>query len=145
MQLVQNIKEAFSPREYPGDDCLLLPGDDEGEGQLFFGKDWRELTYEQLELRTFVLLCFTPDAFCYFLPAYLIASVENPDSGLADEVLERLFPPKNDPTRPSFCAWWGKLSPAQKQVVLGVVRFHAARDDSMRPGFVEALERACKS
>ena len=101
MELVHEIKRVFSERTYPGDEHLLLPGDDEGEGHLFIGADWQIIERGQLEMRTFVLNCFTPDAFCYFLPAYLIASIENPTSGLADVILEKISPPKNDLKRPS--------------------------------------------
>ena len=145
MKLVQNIMGAFSERDYPGDDHLLLPVDDEGEGQLFVGMNWRDLDYEKLELRTFVLHCFTPDAFCYFLPAYLVACTEKPDSGLSDVVLERISPPKNDTTRPSFSEWWEKLSSSQKHVIMEVVKFHEARGTIMRPGIVKAFEHACET
>lgn len=144
MNLVANIRRVFSEREYPGDTNIVKKGDHEGDGELFVGATWGQLDYREMERRTFVLHCFTTAGFCYFLPAYLIASVELPLSGMADAVLFRMRPPKNDTGRNSFVEWWSLLSVKQKQVIVEVVKFHVAKGAIVRPGAIEALENACK-
>ena len=145
MNLVGDIQRAFSEREYPGDAHVLLPVDDEGEGGLFIGTTWPELDSAQLELRTFVLHCFTAAGFCYFLPAYLIASIRAPMTGLPDSIIDRVCPPKNDINRRSFVEWWSFLSHPQRRAILDIVRYHVGRGAVVRPGAIEALERACET
>jgi hypothetical protein len=45
------------------------------EARQYNGKDWRELDAAFLKKNSDAIYAFTPEAFCYYLPAYLIAGM----------------------------------------------------------------------
>lgn len=71
------IEEPFSDVPYPGDDNITNhPGCLECEEirEYFRGKSWRDL--ESLDLYPYqALSLFTPEAFHYFLPGYMLATL----------------------------------------------------------------------
>ena len=61
-------------QEFPVSNLPLLPivsTDAEGEDEYFQGKKWTEISSKVLEYNTFILNCFTPKAFVYYLPSYM--------------------------------------------------------------------------
>jgi len=108
------IRTAFLPASSPADDpiVLALPGDDPECDQIlkaFGGRDWKEVSSETVRKFADALPLFTPAAFRYYLPAYMLASLEEgggepfsnaePDSGfdngdVMDFVLFRLTLPE---------------------------------------------------
>ena len=84
--LVAQIESAFAATPYPGDDriCDPSPGDEEvAEYALEFrGARWDRLHPEFLAYHDAAISFFTPEAFRYFLPAYLIADLRAPDIGI---------------------------------------------------------------
>lgn len=95
--VIEEIKLAWDGVPYPGDDNIFTPHsyDDEGITEYFRGTTWEGHSAKSLlghasAISTF----FTPIAYHYWLPAYLIATIENPkelDAGL-DCLVSSLFP-----------------------------------------------------
>lgn len=91
--LIQMIAEAFKDRLRPCDDDIThcsydtkYGGSYEGPcweceqmAEYFRGRSWRDLSAEELRVNGQADCLFTVEAYCYFLPAYLIAAVRNPD------------------------------------------------------------------
>ena len=79
--VIELIREAFGGNVYPGD--AFLQGSFEGcepyeEVGFFRGKmDWRTLDAEMLDARYSALSFFSEAGFRFFLPAYLIADLQD--------------------------------------------------------------------
>ena len=141
IQLRTLITDAFPLERGFHNSELLLPGNDaECEEEVFTGSQWWDLHTADLISRTFILHYFTPTAFCYFLPAYLLASIEISASGLTDAIMDRVSPPKNDTSRPSFQEWWGLLSKEQRRSLIETMRYHVKRGNIIDTGACMALE-----
>ena len=78
--LVRQIRSAFSDVEYPGDDGIVPdhvgwdPDVDE-VGEAFAGKRWQDVTSEDIASQRDGLCFMTPEAFRFYLPAYLLACI----------------------------------------------------------------------
>lgn len=74
------IRKAFARTPYPGDEKLVIAraGEDPECDQIaesFRGKNWRELPAGVIRGFADSLPLFTPAAFRYYLPAYMLASL----------------------------------------------------------------------
>src|SRR5688500_17074375 len=70
------IERAWRDARYPGDDQICTPTyDDEGVGAYFRGRSWQGHAVSALRYHSVGLSFFTPEAFCYYLPAYLLAVI----------------------------------------------------------------------
>ncbi len=120
--LAIEVDRAFADARYPAGDAISqAPENDEGTAEYFKGKHWRDIDRSDLMRRRFALVAFTPAAFAYFLPTYLLACLES-DRAPLDSLLPALTPPKNNPKRPSYWAWWSLLSADQRRVVIKCLR-----------------------
>ena len=104
--VVEVIEDVFATGIYPGDYNLVTGDttkDPEAEWiyQNLKGKNWKQLLHELENLeggdlyRYHIVYSFTtPDAYCYYLPAYLIVSLdfERVDT-VGDYLLSSLTPP----------------------------------------------------
>jgi hypothetical protein len=77
MSLIQQIEVAFESRARPREVTPRWhPDTSEYEEALRFkGQDWKALGATFLRKNSDALYALTPDAFCYYLPAFLIAGV----------------------------------------------------------------------
>lgn len=74
------IRKAWKSATYPGDEHVFLPGANEDFTEYFFGTTWEGHSAESLRWHCVSFRWFfTPIAYLYWLPAYLIASVEDPE------------------------------------------------------------------
>jgi hypothetical protein len=88
-ELCQYIEESFSDAPKPAPGTLSLPTyDDEGTNAFFGGTDWRSHTVLELRQHDFALTVFTPIAFRYYLPAFLLCSIRHPEE--ADIIPEHI-------------------------------------------------------
>ncbi len=98
--LLQVINEAFVNVPFPKAEELAASGGDEAsaEANAFRGKLWHELSAGFLHRNRDALFWFTPEAFHYYLPAYLTACVETEDINAlyVHNVLSFLRPPENE-------------------------------------------------
>jgi hypothetical protein len=99
--IAREIEDAFATVTYPGDDKLVRypdyhESDDVVEG--FRGKHWRDMSLDVLSEHWFALGLFSPEAFRFYLPCFLIAALLHSDvTGILWEtVFLRLTPPASD-------------------------------------------------
>jgi hypothetical protein len=164
--LAARIKKAFADVPHPDDDRLVDdPRHWEG-GQFareFAGKDWKTLPLEFLSDNLFSLHYFTPEAFRYYLPAYLLAALRKlsdaeaqTGAGNIEHTVSCCLHPdwcvagwmtqeQTDVARGKFRARVSGLTLAQKVVVRDYVRWwdqHFGRSnwqkaDALAAGFAE--------
>ena len=86
-RLRSEILETFSSTAYPGDDKIVPHQDGldhEGVYEAFNGVDWQKVNWEWLKTHYSTptgdpLLFMTPEAYRYYLPAYLLISIDSYD------------------------------------------------------------------
>jgi hypothetical protein len=85
MALKQTIETAFAEVPYPGDDnitrCPYHCAECRRIADFFKGKTWPDLTLEGLRAHHVALSLFTPEAFHYFLPAFMLVSMVSYEKG----------------------------------------------------------------
>lgn len=130
--LVREIEGAFANVEYPGDEKLVY--DTSGKhlecvevADALRGKNWRELSVEELRYSPSNLHFMTPEAVHYYLPAYLRASMLSYDeAGAVPETLLWILksPPatRTDDQR-AFASFADRLTPRQKAVIRSFLEF----------------------
>jgi hypothetical protein len=85
MALKQTIEKAFRDVPYPGDDnitrCPYNCAECRRVATFFKGKEWTG--HDAVELRAYhvALSLFTPEAFHYFLPAFMLVSLDHYEKG----------------------------------------------------------------
>jgi hypothetical protein len=85
MPLKDTIEKAFAGVEYPGDSnitrCPYNCSECRRIAAFFKDKTWVGHTMEDLRLHHVALTLFTPEAFHYFLPAFMLVSLEKYEKG----------------------------------------------------------------
>jgi hypothetical protein len=151
--LIALIEAAFDMRPCPVDEDITRCTYDKKNGgafdgpcwecvemaAFFRGQSWRNLTGEDLRQEGQADSLFTVPAYCYFLPAFLIAAVREPeDADVCVDHLAYRFGPKSDDK-------WGqdravqvaaKLTAAERDATLAYFRFAVSRDGDF-DGYIE--------
>jgi len=88
--VIRQIEDAWADAPYPGDENIFTPDsyDDEDIGNYFHGTTWRGHDPVALRAHGSAFTFFTPAAFHYWLPAFMLAAIENPDA--ADVILDQI-------------------------------------------------------
>jgi hypothetical protein len=85
MALKQTIETAFKDVPYPGDNnitrCPYHCSECRRIAEFFKGKTWEGHTIEELRNYHVALSLFTPEAFHYFLPAFMLVSMVSYERG----------------------------------------------------------------
>jgi hypothetical protein len=113
------IERSFAQVPRPSDEDLVeSPGHEELEDtEPFRGKAWDEIGHPTLLRHQYALFWFTPEAFHYFLPAFLCAALDNPGSLYTTTILQFLSP-TDDKTLATFAKErWSLLTDAQIQAL----------------------------
>jgi hypothetical protein len=127
MSLRETIKEAFADVPYPGDKnitrCPYHCKPCEEISEYFKGKGWEGHSVEDLRDHHTALSLFTPEAFHYFLPAYMLASIESYDKTdiLPDSI--RFHFEFNLDHRDHFLVRLSKFSEAQRNAIVEFLRY----------------------
>lgn len=80
--IAHEVEEAFADVPYPGDDKLLrysFSVDNDTVLESFRGKHWKEISPEELQLNEAHLSLFSPEAFCFFLPSFMVGALLHPE------------------------------------------------------------------
>ena len=98
--LIQEIEQAFADASYPKGSNLVEDDSLWGSFKLqqdFHGKLWNDVSLELLLKYSVSLSRFTPQAFCYFLPAYILAALLYPieSDTIGENIIFNLAPPDN--------------------------------------------------
>jgi hypothetical protein len=132
------VRQAFAGSKPPAGE-LISTCNDEGASEALSGRSWEHVSPGQLQQHSAAVNFLAPPAFAYYLPAFMLASLS--DAGVRDSLLSKLLPPKADPTRPSFAAWWQLLSGPQKAAVVAFVEHFEGTGLFLDSASVEALKR----
>jgi hypothetical protein len=137
-EIVRDIEAAFADAPYPGDDNINLSehfGAAEDMIRCFKGRQWTEISAEELSDQRFAIFHFTPEAFRFFLPAYMRANLlVGPE--VMDTAWELTFgslaPPEEGDTEGAvrYMARMEKLTPAERAAVRAYVDLYVAIETS---------------
>lgn len=123
-EIIQLIEDAWHAVPYPGDDKIFTPDsyDDEDIVNYFSGTTWRGHSPANLRAHSSAFTFFTPEAFHYWLPAFMIAAIQSPEEadvilGYIARSLDGSYAPKR----------WPLFSSAQRDAVAGYFRFQIER------------------
>jgi hypothetical protein len=97
--LSRQIQDAFAATPYPGDERIGGFGYFSREVQVAFrGHGWRDLSAEVLFWHRWDIFLLTPEAFRYYAPAYMLASLYYHDEmdSLPDNLLFCLTPQREE-------------------------------------------------
>ncbi len=78
MDVRRTIEEAFAKTPRPKGKLVDTDAWDEGTSKYFANKTWRGHPVRDLRYHEGSMCFFTPEAHRYFLPAFMIATLENP-------------------------------------------------------------------
>ena len=119
-EVIQQIEIAWRDVPYPGDDNIFTPDsyDDEDIVNYFGGTTWRGHDPAKLRAHSSAFTFFTPEAFHYWLPAFMIAEIENPaEADVIGDYIPWSLSNKYAPQR------WPLFSQAQRNAVASYLRF----------------------
>jgi hypothetical protein len=107
--LAELIREAFVSVEYPGDDRLVYDTSGghlecDGVAAAFKGKRWAELSVDFLRRHADSIFFFTPEAYRFYLPAYLLSIIGSyrESDVMPVTVLHSLTPPEGSTRNTPF-------------------------------------------
>jgi uncharacterized protein DUF6714 len=128
--LSQAIGDAFSTTAYPGDDRLVY--DTSGAhlecnqvAEAFRGLQWQDVSVDLLLNQPDSLFFFTPEAYRYYLPAFMIAAVQSyADMDIVViNLVHTLIPPAKGQDHNRFEARMQGLNPRQRSAVRRFLEF----------------------
>lgn len=132
--VISLIEKAFADLPHPGDTLLHSSCQDDTDIRPFYGiQDWREASSQMIEREDAALCFFSPAAFRYFLPAYLIWTLNNYDTSESPTVNSTIY--SLDPTsaradlQPFMRSKYSLLSQAQRHAVIAFLEHMSARPD----------------
>jgi hypothetical protein len=100
--VIEAIRKAFEPEQYPGDENLAYTGQDDYEIDLikqnFAGHPWQNLDKDFMVGNRDSIHFFSKHAFKYYLPAFMIAIIEDFDKldDLPDIIIGKLLVPERE-------------------------------------------------
>jgi len=128
--LAAKIAQHFRDVPYPGDACLVALSDRCDPERLeiqsaFEGKSWRDLPLDFLRYHHESLFLFTPAAYQFYLPAYLLActlSYEAAGNILSSVVFSLTLPVGFGIERTRFLDRMSRFSSSQKKTITAFLR-----------------------
>ena len=123
--LKQQIQDAFAGAPRPEDDRIAYnPNYWEGDelAQAFKGRHWMDLTHAELQYHSASFL--SHEGFRYYLPAYLMAALDDYGNLLQHTVYGLMLREDSSPEHQELRAWelerFNRLSSIEKRAVQGV-------------------------
>jgi len=119
-EVIRLIEDAWREVPYPGDDKIFTPDsyDDEDIVNYFGGTTWRGHDPADLRAHSSAFAFFTPEAFHYWMPAFMIAAIQHPEE--ADVVCDRI---PDSLSGPHASERWPLFSAPQRRAVAAYLRF----------------------
>lgn len=123
------IKPAFAETPHPTDEGLLHPQcTDDGDIRDFYGRTtWLSVPDEIIDRNNASLCFFSPEAYRFYLPAYLLwvlRTLDSSDSFTVDSTIYRLAPGTGD-LRQFSLSKYAILDAAQRKVVVDFLEYLA--------------------
>lgn len=122
-EVIRSIEDAWHGVPYPGDDNIFTPDsyDDEDIINYFRRTTWCGHDPVRLREHSSAFTFFSPQAFHFWLPAFLIAAIQNPAE--ADVIVDHIPWSVSDV---SAAQRWRLFSEAQRRAVADYFRFQIA-------------------
>jgi hypothetical protein len=119
-EVIRLIEDAWREVPYPGDDKIVPPDSHEFDDieNYFRGTTWRDHSPVDLRCHSAAFSFFTPEAFHYWLPAYMIAEITCPEE--ADVIGEYIAWALSDHRGGKA---WPLFSRDQREAVAAYLRF----------------------
>lgn len=136
-ELIARIRRAWAGMTPPAAGAISMPTyDDEGVSTYFAGKSWEGHDARALRRLDFATSVFTEEAFAYYLPAYLIAAIEDPDTldVVTDFILYSLAGKERGP------AVIARLDAAQRSVLREYLQLVRHREGDVMDEHIAAIE-----
>jgi hypothetical protein len=143
MELRDQIERAFESTPAPQGQLVETLFDDEGVSDYFRGRTWRGHAVKDLRYHDVALSFFTPEAFRYFLPAFMLATIDDPETAdiIPQGILFHLSTP-DDPHQ------WERITQFEPAECDAIAAFLWSLADKYNAGQIEealiGLERAKK-
>jgi hypothetical protein len=153
-QLRLEIEAAFDPLNYPGDGNIVY--DNSGDHlecneirALFAGRHWREMPLETVLHHPEALSAFTPEAFRFFLPAFLLAALFHFDEAdvLPESIVSGFRRPRHSYDETRQRERLQILTPDQTRAICGFIDFlEQEHGEGFLPGELEDVRAnlACR-
>ena len=129
IELVERISRAWKDVPYPGVENIFTPDSYDGEGITDYFKDttWQGHKPEILRAHdSAISTFFTKEAYHYWLPAFLIAAVEDPDElSQGVDALVESFIPDDSWSKEEYLSRMAMLTNEQKRVIINVIEYLA--------------------
>jgi hypothetical protein len=115
----KTIERAFATVHRPSDEnlCASVGYEELKDTEPFRGRDWRDLDPAVLLRHQYALFWFTPEAFHYYLPAFLIAGIQRPRALYVITLLQILRPTKGAAAAAFARERWTLLTNSQIQAL----------------------------
>lgn len=129
-ELRAQIRAAWADAVRPSDEKICDTYDDEGVVAYFAGRSWDGHDVRSLRYHSVGLSFFLPEAFCYYLPAYLLAVLEDANAAdvVYDGILYHLEPSQlGMQWADSYRARIDGFDEAQKEALVGYLEWCRAR------------------
>jgi hypothetical protein len=127
MPLKQKIEEAFASVSYPGDNnithCPYNCTECRRIAEYFKGKTWADHVASELRGHHVALTLFTPEAFHYFLPAFMLVSMETYEKGDVIPDAIRFHFEYSQEVQGHFPVRMSKLSVPQRKAIIEYLIF----------------------
>jgi len=140
-QLQHEIEAAFANVQYPGDERLVYDASGyhlECNEVLaaFKGKHWKDVSLETLLYHSDGVYSFTPEAYRFYLPAYLLAGSLDYDRAdmIPFTVVMSLIPPPDARDLTNYRLRMEGFTPGQRRVIKSFLEFlkrHYSMDDPL--------------
>ena len=125
--LQQTIGRVFASVGYPGDDNITRCPYDCTEcrqiARFFQGKSCDQLAVEDLRRHHTALALFTPEAFQYFLPAFMLASLDSHEKGDVIPDAIRFYFEYSGEIKGHFPVRLSRFSPGQRETIIDYLSY----------------------
>lgn len=136
--ICKEIEDAFSDSTYPGDDRIVDPINNYGEGfetaKRLKGKGWKELWPISIYDGRFNLYYLAPEGFHFYLPAYMIASLCGQDGyEFTEFVIRNLAPGETEADKEAFMGKARLFSSKQRAAIKTFVNYFYEGETHRQP------------
>ena len=144
MPLKEAIKAAFADVPYPGDNnithCPYHCRPCQEIADYFKGRTWEGHSVEELRDHHTALSLFTPEAFQYFLPTFMLASLDSYDKvNILPDAIRFDFEFNLD-HRDYFLVRVNRFSPGQRNVIIEFLRYMESKGAGSSEDAIEMLK-----
>lgn len=135
--LRERVIQAFREAPYPGDNNLIRNPDApfmDDYAQIIkhcTGRSWTECDREAIVNNDVNLPFFSPEALAYYLPAFMLVALDEPEGSETDKIVFSLMPPApDDAERTSyFQRMVSRFTPEQREVIRDFLEMAAGQEE----------------